>query len=398
MQFLVLPIHGFPIVQGDRCLGAMASFQPNQHRMCGIKVLYCEGTDAALVEETVMKAGSGVRSSCCVILTSERALMQLDCQPVSHDWHGYCVQCYITWLPSPNLAEVDEAACIISSKSPHHIMVVGEQLKRELGYVSGELIGRSLKFMQGPSTDLEAFRAMTDATHQCLAHETLLTVHRKDGSSLQIGLRLRPAVLHDQHGKHLVAICVHTVPPPPAEPCLATLISSLQLDAAATERKGDGAMEGRPRKPTSRAGRWDADAAAAQPARTAELAVLRPPQWADDMPRALAELRRDGLILDWEWSADSGAAAAAARGEAAEARARVVADVGRLRAAAVAADSGCPTGFLCAWLLALAEAAAVDAAAAAAAGSAGRGWAGQECGGGYADQATDMDFLLCTGP
>ena len=377
----MLPMHGYPVADGNRMFRDTISITTDTTNECSLKALYCEATDAGLLEETIMSAGSGVWTSCSVVLTQDHVLMQVQCQPVSHDWHGYCVRCLITRIASPDTSELQSV--IISSKSPFHIIMVGEQLTNELGYAYEELVGRSLQFLQGPSTSVDSFNAMTEAVRCCVPHETILTVHRKDGSELCIGLRLRPALVHSQAGDALVATCAHAFPTASArhsEPCLAALLSSLELGSkrsASVDSGPSGYHDEDPYHSSATAGGWS---------EVAEFAVPRPPQGADaDLSSALSLLVRAGLFLNWEWStADSEAAAAA----------QVLADVATLRSRAAAAADGCPTGLLCAWLLAAAEAAAMDVAAAAALAASESFRPAQEC----VEQGVDLDFLLCCGP
>ena len=383
MEFLLTPIITIPTVDGDHMYQNTFSFPPDHYGVCGLKMLYCEATDTGLVEETIMRAASGIWTSCSAILTRDHVLMQVHCQPVSHDWHGYCVRCLVNRIASPDTLEIQSSAVIVSSTCPFHIVMVGEQLKNELGYACEELVGRSLKFLQGPSTNVESFKVMTEAVRFCVPHETILNVHRKDGSEICIGLRLRPTLVHSQAGDAFVATCVHAFPAasaPPSEPCLAALLSSLELGSKRSTSVDSGPRgyhDEDPYHSPATAGGWS---------EVAEFAVPRPPQGADaDLSSALSQLVRAGLILHWEWStADSEAAAAA----------QVLADVATLRSRAAAAADGCPTGLLCAWLLGAAEAAAMDVAAAAALAASESFRPAQEC----VEQGVDLDFLLCCGP
>jgi hypothetical protein len=398
MQFLVLPINGFPIVVGDFAVEAIASSQFDSDDLCGMGVLYCEETDSALVEETVMKAASGVQTSCSVILTGEKCLMQMDCQPVSHDWHGYCVRCTLDHVSVTDLTAIQDEIIIVSPKSPHPIIVAGSHLMDAFGYGSKEVINRSLACLQGPSSSPESFITIMDAARRCVRHETTISVNRKDGSELQLAVSIHPTVLQSESGKSQVMVCFHATPistylmssfHPIAEPDLAYLLTTLQL-APSPPSTAECCLP--PSADLCTPSQRHRFRSARVPAAFAELAVLRPLQQADHLSLALTSLRQSGLVLHWEWSQPPGPEPAAP-----EARARVLADVPALHARAAAAAAGCPTGFLCAWILASAEFAAAELAAASAgkAGMAGAGWARQECGG--CEQATDLDFLLCSG-
>ena len=372
MQFLVSTARGFPILEVDTAFESSTSLLYCQSDCFYLKVLYSDGTDSALLEGTISKAGAvnGSTSACSTVLTIHKTLMHLHCQAKFHAVHGITVLCSATAIDSPNISEIVSAATIISSKKPHHILSVGSELKDALGYNCDEMVGRSIKLLQGPSTNIEAFQAMSEAARSCLSHETTLVIHRKDGSAFSASLSLRPVLMHDSHGEAIVVMCVHAAPSNPAAPS--------QPDPATCPARTQGAA-----------------GTAAGTAALAEIAV-RPPPWAPAaFPDHLALLHRAGLILCWDNMAAAAAAAAAAAEAEAEAeegeryavpgaRVRVLANVNALRARSAAAAGGCPTALLCAWLLLSSETIAGEAAAAA------------EFGGAEED-GTDLGFLLCAG-
>jgi hypothetical protein len=361
-RFLVSSAFNLPILSANAAFTAVTTFLPDQYTGCGLKVLYSVGTDTSLMEETVMKAMSGVQAACGVYLTGHQILMQVNCFPIQHTHIGSCVLCVANPIPTPTEAEQHRAGAIISTKAPYHIMAVGDEWKELLKYSSDEMLGRSLKLLQGPSTDNECFKDLMDAVRSCRFYETTLSIHRKDGSPCTVCLRLRPIEHPCAPGAIVIQVeteLLHT-PAPSAgdhqshlDPSLLALLSSLQLGAAADE-------------PAHRA----------EPAGLCELAV-RPPEWAlDHMGSLLEELHRAGLVLHWEWAALGSADSCCC--EEGAALLRLLADVAGLRARAAAA-ARCPTGLLCLWLLAMAD----DGAAAA--------WDGR-CA--AADVATDFGFLV----
>jgi PAS domain S-box-containing protein len=279
---------------------------------------------------------------------------------------------------------MQKAGAILSSKAPHHIMAVGEEWKALFGFSCEELLGRSLKLVQGPSTDTERFKEMMDAVRACIFHQTTLTVYRKDGSQCVVRLRLRPiehpgnpGTVAVQAEAELADLPHKAEALPHLDSCLETLLSNLDLGAAACDAPDGPAATGSP--PPAAGYAHDC---AGEPAGFSELAV-RPPEWAlEHVGGLLSELHSAGLVMAWEW-------AAGAAGPDAPPPLRVLADVGAVRARAAAA-ARCPTGLLCFWLLAMADGPAAAAAAVEAAP-----W--ERCGGGAAaaaDFATDFGFLV----
>ena len=385
IRFIVSASSNFPILMGNAAFSAMSTYLPDQYSGCGLKVLYCVGTDTVLLEETVSKAAAGNQSACGVYLTCRQLLVQINCLPLQHSIHGACVLCVANTIPSPTEAEMEKAGAILSSKAPFHIMAVGEEWKALFGFSCEELLGRSLKLVQGPSTDTERFKEMMDAVRSCIFHQTTLTVYRKDGSHCSVRLRLRPIEHPGTPGAVAVQAEAELADAPPhVEPlhrldsCLEMLLSNLDLGSACDAPDGPAATG----SPPPAAGY--AHDCGCEPTGFSELAV-RPPEWAlDHVCGLLSELHCAGLVLAWEW-AGGGAAA----GPDAPPPLRVLADLGAVRARAAAAAQ-CPTGLLCFWLLAMAEGAGAAAAAAAAEASP---W--ERCGGG-ADVATDFGFLVAS--
>ena len=142
MEFLVLPEHEFVIVEANDAFNKLTFFSAKYHESSCLKVLYCDGTDSSLLEETVLKAKSRVTAACSTILTSQQKLMHVSCEHIVHQTYGIAVLCRAMDIQCPQKMEIVNAAAIICSQKPHKIIFVGNQLTKQLGYSRDEMIGK----------------------------------------------------------------------------------------------------------------------------------------------------------------------------------------------------------------------------------------------------------------
>jgi len=86
------------------------------------------------------------------------------------------------------------------------IVYVNRAFERLFGYARDELIGADPELLAGETTEREARRELAHALRAGRPHQTTISVHRRDGSSVRVEVTLTPA--HDPDGRLVEWIAV----------------------------------------------------------------------------------------------------------------------------------------------------------------------------------------------
>ena len=160
---------------------------------CSLKILYCQGTNCGLLEDTLSKVKDGCESSCGVILTEDEILLHVWCMFVLHSTHGKCKLIVLKPMAPPKEPRgVDYVAAAVSSLAPFHMVDVSVSWTQLFGYNPEEMKGRSLKILQGPRTNAREFQDFVANIKQCIPAECTLVAYRKDGANGVVRFRLSP--------------------------------------------------------------------------------------------------------------------------------------------------------------------------------------------------------------
>ena len=85
---------------------------------------------------------------------------------------------------------VPSAYALVSPHDKVQIMEISSGWQHLFGYSHEEMKGRSLRILQGPSSDLQGFNDLAKALKLCAPYDAVLTSYRKDGSSFLVHFRV----------------------------------------------------------------------------------------------------------------------------------------------------------------------------------------------------------------
>ncbi len=96
---------------------------------------------------------------------------------------------------------------VLDARSSEYTVAYANRAFQQLsGYSAAELVGRNLRLMMGPDTDVAAMTSLRDALGAGHAARILLRNHRKDGSVFWNDLEIAPIVDAAGHLTHFVAV------------------------------------------------------------------------------------------------------------------------------------------------------------------------------------------------
>ena len=160
---------------------------------CSLKILYCNETNSALLEETLTSVREGCESTCGVILTQDPILLHVWCMFVMHGTYGKCKLCVIKPMAPPKVSKgVDYVAAAVSPLPPFHMVDVSTSWAALFGYSPEEMKGRGLKILQGPRTNVQEFQAFMLNIKKCIPAECTLLAYKMDGAISSVRFRLFP--------------------------------------------------------------------------------------------------------------------------------------------------------------------------------------------------------------
>jgi PAS domain S-box-containing protein len=157
-----------------------------------LKSLYSDVEGYSLLEEIMQRAASGVESECAISLPGHSLPMHMRACPVMD--YGVClILCIVT--PIEYCTEIlshTAAQSILSCKSPCHLVDANEEWCAAWGFSKEEVVGRSIKLLQGPKTNEQVLAELLDAARKGLEKECEIIAYTKRGTECAVHLRSRP--------------------------------------------------------------------------------------------------------------------------------------------------------------------------------------------------------------
>ena len=140
-----------------------------------------------------------------VLYTSEgdKALYALSATPACGPFGQNPPVCKLTMVKSDavpyTLAAVDDGRCklVVEAARPFRIVTCTKEFERKYGFPREHAVNKPLSIIQGPDTDVHAWRALLDSALQgCAQHLPLVHAYARNGSGLgeSVCLRLTPVL------------------------------------------------------------------------------------------------------------------------------------------------------------------------------------------------------------
>ena len=157
-----------------------------------LKSLYSDIEGYTLLEEIIFRAASGVESECAISLANHSYPMHMTASPVIES--GMClVLCTVTLIEyCSEILSQSAAQSILSCKSPCHVEDANEMWCSVWGFSREEVVGRSIKLLQGPRTNEHDLAELLDAARKGLEKECRIIAYTKCGEECAVRLRSCP--------------------------------------------------------------------------------------------------------------------------------------------------------------------------------------------------------------
>ena len=162
--------------------------------ICGsaLKSVYSDVEGYALVEEVILKAASGVECECAIGLSGHDLPIHMRAFPIT-EMGKVLIACevkqinYCSEILSQNVAQA-----ILTCKAPCHVDDANDAWCKLWGFSKEEVVGRSVKLLQGPSTNEHILADLLDAARKGLDKQCEIIAYTKQGSECAVRLRSRP--------------------------------------------------------------------------------------------------------------------------------------------------------------------------------------------------------------
>ena len=109
------------------------------------------------------------------------------------------------------LAKFSSSSIIISDMTERNtpIVFINEEFRKISGYASKEIVGRNLRFLQGPDTEMEAIEIMNNSINSHVDCQAQITYYSKNGDAFTLHLLMKHISAMDDSPLLLLTVAFH---------------------------------------------------------------------------------------------------------------------------------------------------------------------------------------------
>jgi PAS domain S-box-containing protein len=192
-RFLISSTSPFSIVAANEAFSKFFLLPSCSQTGYALKALCSDFEGYSLMEELIVKAACGNECSCAFSVAQQNLPVHIRAFPALVKDVGCFVSCIATpmkiCIDSPSSCE---AQCILSCKTPCHLADANDNWCSLWGYTHEEVVGRSIKLLQGPGTKEQVLVDLLEASRRGLQKQCEFIAYKKNGSECAVRLQSCP--------------------------------------------------------------------------------------------------------------------------------------------------------------------------------------------------------------
>ena len=158
-----------------------------------LKALCSDFEGYSLMEELILKAACGNECECAISVAEQNFPVHIRAFPVLDNDRVCLVSCIAmpmkTYIVIPSSCE---AQCILSCRAPCHLEDANDKWCSLWGFTHDEVVGRSIKLLQGPGTNEHILVDLLENSRRGLQKQCKFTAYKKNGSECAVRLQSCP--------------------------------------------------------------------------------------------------------------------------------------------------------------------------------------------------------------